>query len=131
MPTLTIRDGALGGATLHEFSLDVLTERITLRELIRSRVYQEVQDHNVRQPEHVRMLVQPEGAELALGGAFRLRERRSIEWKPQFDRAIEAFERRGLLVLVDDGQVADLDAEVVVGPRTTVTFVRLLPLVGG
>ena len=47
MTTLTIRDEELAGTTIHEFSLDFLTEHITVRELIRSRVYQEVQDHNV------------------------------------------------------------------------------------
>jgi hypothetical protein len=44
--TLTIRDETLGGEGLSEWALDVLTERITIRELIRSRVYQEVQDFN-------------------------------------------------------------------------------------
>jgi hypothetical protein len=45
MPTtLTVRDETTSGDTLREFALELLTERITVRELIRSRVYQEVQD---------------------------------------------------------------------------------------
>src|SRR5437870_3899414 len=50
--TLTIRDESAGGKTLHELTLDILTERITVRELIRSRVYQEVQDFNRKAPAH-------------------------------------------------------------------------------
>jgi hypothetical protein len=46
---LAIRDETAGGAVLNELTLDVLSETITVRELIRSRVYQEVQDHNLRQ----------------------------------------------------------------------------------
>ena len=34
--TLTIRDESTSGKTLQEFALEVLTERITVRELIRS-----------------------------------------------------------------------------------------------
>ena len=42
--TLTIRDENTAGDTTHTLTLDFLTERITVRELIRSRVYQEVKD---------------------------------------------------------------------------------------
>ena len=49
--TLTIRDETAGGQPLHEWALEVLTERMSVRELIRSRVYQEVQDYNQSQPD--------------------------------------------------------------------------------
>jgi hypothetical protein len=61
--TLTVRDETTAGQTLHEFALEVLTERLTVRELIRSRVYQEVQDYNRRQPAQFRGLVQPTDAD--------------------------------------------------------------------
>lgn len=48
--------------------LDLLTERITVRELIRSRVYQEVKDYNTRQTEYFRGLVQPTNTEQSLNG---------------------------------------------------------------
>ncbi len=44
--TITVRDETAGGKAINELTLDVLDERITVRELIRSRVYQEVQDYN-------------------------------------------------------------------------------------
>jgi hypothetical protein len=47
--TITIQDETLGGETQQGWSLDFLTERITVRELIRSQVYQEVQDYNLKQ----------------------------------------------------------------------------------
>ena len=56
---LNIRDETLSGESLHEWSLEVMTERITVRELIRSRVYQEVQDHNLKQGPIFRGLVGP------------------------------------------------------------------------
>jgi hypothetical protein len=130
MPTITIRDETLTGQPIAEYPLELLTERITVRELIRSRVYQEVQDYNRRQPETFRGLVQPTDAEQTLNG-FRVRDHRQIDWKQQFERACDAFERNGFFVLVDDRQPDSLDEELTVGPETRVSFVKLVPLVGG
>ena len=47
--TLTIRDEEMSGRTISEFPLDFLSEHISIRELIRSRVYQEVKDHNAKE----------------------------------------------------------------------------------
>jgi hypothetical protein len=128
--TLTVRDETTSGGTLHEFALEVLTERLTVRELIRSRVYQEVQDYNRRQPPVYRGLVQPTDAEATLNG-YLLRKQRLIDWKSQYDKAVAAFETNGFLVLVDDKQAESLDEEIVVRPGTRVSFLRLMPLVGG
>jgi hypothetical protein len=130
MPTITIRDETLTGQAIAEYPLDLLTERVTVRELIRSRVYQEVQDYNRRKPETFRGLVQPTDAEQTLNG-FRVRDHRQIDWKKQFDRACDAFERNGFFVLVDERQPEALDEEITVGPDTRVSFVKLVPLVGG
>ena len=110
--------------------LDLLTERITVRELIRSRVYQEVKDYNTRQPEYFRGLVQPTNAEQNLNG-YKLKKPRQLDWENQFAQAIAAFERNGFLILVDDEQLTELEAEIVVTPTTVVTFLKLVPLVGG
>jgi len=130
MAILTIRDESSGGGTLHEFSLEILTERITARELIRSRVYQEVQDWNRRQPAVYKGLVQPTDAERTLNG-FDMKKVRQIDWQTQFEKALDAFETNGILVLVDEKQIEDLDEEVTLGPGSVVSFLRLTPLVGG
>jgi hypothetical protein len=128
--TLTIRDESTGGGTLREFALEVLTERITVRELIRSRVYQEVQDYNLRQPRVFQGLIQPTDTERTLNG-YKLRQPRQIDWKQQCERAVEAFEANQILILVDDKQVASLDEEITIRPGTSVSFLRLAMLVGG
>ena len=131
MPTLTVRDEELTGKTVSEISLEFLTERITVRELIHSRVYQEVQDHNSRQNQtEFRGLVQPTDAERTLNG-YRLKKPRQIDWKEQFEKAIEAFHKNQILILVNDRQMESLDQEIEVGPSTNVSFLRLTLLVGG
>ena len=127
---VTIRDESLGGDSLHEWALEVMTERITVRELIRSRVYQEVQDYNLQQGQVGRGLVQPEGAEKTLNG-WKLKKPRHLDWKAQFEKAVEAFQANQILILINDRQAESLEEEVVVDPNTKVTFLRLTMLVGG
>ena len=131
MPAIiTIHDETSSGEKTHSFTLECLTERMTVRELIRARIYQEVQDYNTREPEYFRGLVEPTQAERTLNG-YRLRERRKLDWQEQFQRAVEAFERNGFFVLVGDKQAERLDDDFEVKVDTEVSFVKLLPLVGG
>jgi hypothetical protein len=130
---LTIRDETASGNVTNELTLDVLTESITVRELIRSRVYQEVQDFNRRQAEGVadfKGLVTPSDAQKTQDG-FRLRTKRDIDWNDQFEKACDAFGRNGFFVLVDDHQAESLDEPITLRHDTAVSFVRLVPLVGG
>ncbi len=128
--TLTIHDETATGQKTNTFTLDCLTERMTVRELIRARIYQEVQDYNRREPEYFRGLVEPTAAERVLNG-YKLKAKRKINWEEQFRRATEAFERNGFFVLVGDRQAASLDEEFEVKVDTEVSFVKLVPLVGG
>lgn len=133
--TLTVRDETTSGDVYHERPLEFPTERITVRELIRERVYQEVQDFNrSRDAQVFRGLVQPTDAERILNGTpteYRLKSHRAIDWKPQFDKAIEAFDRSGYFILIDDKQAESLDQQFVIGHGTQVSFVKLTMLVGG
>lgn len=128
--TLTIHDETTSGQRMNSFTLECLTEQITVRELIRARIYQEVQDYNLKEPEYFRGLVEPSEAERTLNG-FRLRAKRKVDWQEQFRRACEAFERNGFFVLVGDRQATGLDEEFEVKVDTEVSFVKLFPLIGG
>lgn len=133
--TLTIRDETTAGDVYDERALEFPTERITVRELIRERVYQDVQDFNRRRDQEVfRGLVQPTDADRVLNGKpteYRMKTQRAVEWKPQFEKAIEAFDRNGYFILIDDKQAESLDQEFTIGRGTLVSFVKLTPLVGG
>src|SRR5215831_6111769 len=131
---LTIRDETASGEVFNELPLEFPTERITVRDLIRERVYEEVQDFNRKQDQQVFCgLVQPTDTERVLNGnrtEYRLKTRRQIQWIAQFEKAIEAFDRNGFLVLIDDKQAESLDQEFVIGHGTQVSFVKLTMLVG-
>jgi hypothetical protein len=136
---LTIRDETATGKLTNELTLDMLEETISVRELIRSRVYQEVDDHNrrVRQtaatPRPFNGLVTPTPVERELNGAraagvARVRE---VDWKRQFDAACDGFQRNGFFILIDDRQAETLDERVTLRSDSKVSFVKLTPLVGG
>jgi hypothetical protein len=122
MPTVTFVDETLAGARSDGCELEIFEERLRLDELIRRRIYQEVAEHNARQAGDFRGLVRPAGGSSVP---------RRVEWEVQYERALEAFQRNGFVVLVGDRQVTELDREVELSARTEVTFLKLVPLVGG
>ena len=128
--TITIHDETATGQKTNSFTLACLTERLTVRELIRSRIYQEVQDYNLKTPEYFRGLVEPSEAEKTLNG-YKLKQRRQIDWEEQYKRALDAYEKNGFFVLIGDRQAESLDQAFEVKVDTEVSFVKLVPLVGG
>ncbi|HZH33546.1 MAG TPA: hypothetical protein VEX64_01835, partial [Pyrinomonadaceae bacterium] len=62
---------------------------------------------------------------------FKFKERKKIDWRPQYEKAVEAFKRNGFIVLVDDLQVENLDRIIEIEAQTSVTFLKLVPLAGG
>ena len=131
MPTtLTVHDETSSGQKTHSFTLECLTERMTVRELIRARIYQEVQDYNTREPEYFRSLVEPTQAE------------RTLKWLPpaqtppaRLAGTIPARRRslraQRLFRPRRQPQAERLDDDFEVKVDTEVSFVKLVPLVGG
>ncbi len=130
MPTITIRDETRPGRTISELVLPELPDRITLRELLKTRVREEVAKANLDRETAHHMLVQPTDAEVTLNG-YRVRKSKAIDWERQAEVAEEAFSRNGFFVIVDDRQVESLDDELELTPETEVRFLKLTPLVGG
>lgn len=134
--TLTIRDETFGVAgDDHVIELEMPTESMTVRELIRERVYQEVDDFNrlLRTGQTnatFRGLVQPDPEERLLNGEKR-KGPREIAWKRSFDVAIGAYENRRMLVIVGDRETSSLDEVIQIRSGTEVTFLRLVLLAGG
>jgi hypothetical protein len=78
--TVMIRDETASGDAIHEFPLEFESENITVRDLIRERVYQEVSEYNFRNRREggeFRGLVQPTDAERTLNG-FKVPKGRDI-----------------------------------------------------
>lgn len=129
MATITIVDESMAGEK-RAWDLELGEETLSLRKLIRGRIYQEVTEYNARQSGLFYGLVQPTDTERTLNG-YRLKTPHRLDWQAQYENAIKSFVRRGYIVLVNDKQVTDLDTLITLTGMTEVTFLKLVPLVGG
>ncbi|WP_433652468.1 hypothetical protein ACQP2C_09160 [Micromonospora zamorensis] len=102
MPMITIADEVTGAPSSPEWTMDIFEETVRLDELIRRRVFLEV----------------------AESGAC-------VDPEQRTRSTLEAFGRNGFVVLVDDRQVTALDEKVHLHAGSRVTFLKLVPLVGG
>jgi len=130
--TLTIKDESIYSSfgDRYVFKLSLKTDRLTVRELIRARVEREVAEYNTRRSDKLYGLLQARETEQAQNNA-RPRKFQSLDWQEQFDKAVQAFQRNGFIILVDQQQVESLDTWIEVKPETEVTFLKLVALVGG
>lgn len=130
MATVTFRDETAAGRPVTAWEVAGLPERMTVRELIRLRVREEVARHNARPSDRFNGLVRPDDAEIELNG-YRLREPRRIDWERQAEIAERAFLSNGFFVLAGDRQVEELDDIVDLTADPDLVFIRLMALVGG
>ncbi|MBQ1057664.1 hypothetical protein KBX35_23025 [Micromonospora sp. C32] len=102
MPLITVTDEVVGAPSGPAWTIEVFEEELRLDELIRRRVSLEIAES---------------GVDVDPGERTRL--------------TLEAFGRNAFVVLVDDHQVTDLDEKVRLHAGSRVTFLKLVPLVGG
>jgi hypothetical protein len=126
-----VTDATTTGGDTARLLLQGVPSLLTLRDLIRFRVREEVARHNANPVPPLSGLVRPSDAEADLNGSALSRRRRWLDWKVQAETAIQAFERNGFFVFVGDRQVGDLDEELALADDDVVSFVRLVPLAGG
>lgn len=131
---LAVRDETVTGQSLYEVAIEFLTEQVTVQDLVRERVRQEVQHFNRKCAEEFHGLIQPIGAEVALNGrtsSFKMQKHRPLDVDEQVQRALEGFTNNNYFILVNDHQVESLDQAFSISPETRISFVKLTPLVGG
>lgn len=127
---IKILDKTTDGKLYRESSLKLVSSRTTLREILEKRIRQEVDKHNGGDLQVFSGLVQPTETEEKLNG-FEMNKPRPVSYEKQLERAIGAFQSTGFFVLLDDRQVEDLDSPITVREDSRVSFVKLVPLVGG
>ena len=128
--TLTINDKTSSGELLLERIIDFPVERISVRELIETRVRQEVESFNLQAGDRFDGLVEPCEAEKMLNGENAAMGRH-IDADKQVEAAISAFETGRYFLLINDRQLVDLDDVIVINPNTRIVFLKILRLVGG
>jgi hypothetical protein len=132
MQTIIFQDETVSGDILRTIEIMVENEIMAVRDLIAARVRKEVATYNSQAQEYFQGLVQPSDAEATLNGyTYKMRNKRFVDPEKQVFVAWDAFQKNRFFVMIDNKQVADLDETILVEASTKVSFLRLMPLVGG
>jgi hypothetical protein len=102
---VTIADATAPGRETARQLLAGVPSPVTLRELIRFRVREEVARYNLHPTPRFIGLVQPVGAEASLTG-YALPQPRRLDWEKQAATARQAFDRNGYFISASSRQRA-------------------------
>lgn len=127
---ILIKDETFSGKIIQEINLHFATQSVTIKEIITARVLKEVEDYNQKLPSYFNGLIEPSDAEQTLNG-YKLKPKKVIDGEKQVYVALDAFQKNGFFVLVDQIQSESLEQEVALKADTVVSFIKLTPLVGG
>jgi len=128
--TLSVKDENFSGKILQEVLIGFSQETVSIKDIIEARVRQEVENYNNKLPEYYNGLIAPTDAEKTING-FKLRSKKPIDAEKQIYVALDAFQKNGFFVLVDNRQFSALDETIQLSNDTSISFVKLTPLVGG
>lgn len=145
MFTIQVRSRMIGTTQtpLPAVALELLTETVTIRELIAHAVEEQIhelqtQQHiDVQAVQHILNRQYMTNAEIqaqAKHGVVKMpepTEMMQIDVSKQIRKAIEAFEKAVYIIVIDGEQADSLDTVVTLKPTSKITFLRLTPLIGG
>jgi len=127
---LTIKDETASGKMLSETHLVFKTDVVVVRDIITERVLHEVNMYNSNLPEYFNGLVEPTDAEKTANG-YKLKLNKKIDGEKQVYVALDAFQKNGFFLMIDDVQSESLEQEIQLKKNPVISFIKLTPLVGG
>ena len=127
---IIVKDDTISGETKNRFSFYTEKETCSLAELIKMRIYKEVDQYNLEKPNHFHTLIQPTEAEVTLNG-YKMKKEQLIDPEKQYYLALDAFKKNGYFVIINDDQKESLDEKIKLSENMEMQFLKLTPLVGG
>jgi hypothetical protein len=127
---ISITDELLNGTITNEFTIQFKSDQVTVEHIIAERVRIEVENYNEKLPTYFNGLVEPLEAEKSLNG-YKLKKNQKIDVEKQIYVALDAFQKNGFFVLIDHLQVENLNETIQLKSSTSISFLKLTPLVGG
>lgn len=124
---IEILDKTIPGDISNSFKIE-LEEITTPQEIISVRVKEEIKNYTKKASDKLQILVRPLAKETVLNG---LKNKKEIDVEKQIYVALEAFQKNGFFILVDDQQVSELDQKIQLKENSSISFIKLTQLVGG
>ena len=131
MPRALLRTESPLGACVPALEVSDLPDRISARELVRTRVREEVARYNLDRSAPYQGLVVPTTAEQRINTGTRSAERPAVDWEEQADLAEQAFGKQRFVLIVGERQVESLEESIDLTGEPEIVFVQLIPLAGG
>jgi hypothetical protein len=125
-----VHDETMSGNKTKVLSLEFSTNLTTIEEIIKKRIYQEVTEYNALSSNEFNGLVQPTKAEKLLNGV-KQKEKKIIDWEKQYKIAVEAFNNNGFIIIINNKQAESLGQIIELKLETEISFLKIVPLVGG
>ncbi|WP_273215244.1 hypothetical protein [Runella zeae] len=116
------------GVVQNQFKLTVSSNKVKIKDLIKSRVFQEVEIYNQNKSVFFQELTKFRKTSF---GANTLKEPESVDAEEQYYFTLESFQKNRFFLLVDNQQYSDLEEEITIYQNISVSFIRLIALVGG
>lgn len=127
---ILISDELLNGTITNQFEMELESDTLSVKDLITKRVSLEIEQYNKRLPQYFNGLVEPKDAERTLNG-YKLKAKQLIDVEKQVYIALDAFQKNGFFILVDNEQLEELEQIVTLRSTSKISFVKLTPLIGG
>lgn len=127
---LRIVDESSTGDVINEISVPFERSDLTVKDIVQARVTAEVNRYNQKAGDYFQGLIKPSQAEVTLNG-FKMKKRTMVDAEKQVYVALDAFQKNGYFVFINDRQAESLDETVTLTESTKVSFLKLTPLVGG
>tara|TARA_R110001606_G_scaffold205897_1_gene353556 strand:- start:2631 stop:3011 length:381 start_codon:yes stop_codon:yes gene_type:complete len=124
---IEILDKTIPGDISNSFKIE-LEEITTPQEIISARVKEEIKNYNKKANDKLQSLVRPLAKETLLNG---FKKKKEIDVEKQIYVALEAFQKNGFFILVDDQQVSGLNQKIQLKESSSISFIKLTQLVGG
>lgn len=128
---LTITDENFPGTVAHQCQVAFETAEVTVEEIIKQRVTQEVESYNQQREKRAFLgLVAPKKLVSKPNdqGSFTATP---IDAEQQVYIALDSFQKNGFFLLIDNIQAEELHQRITLREDTVITFLKLTPLIGG
>lgn len=129
MFSVTIQEEVFGGSARNKLSVPLRSHTMTLADLIESKVLATLGDYVQRNGKaFINRSFVSEKEFLLNGHTY---SRLQLDEEKAVYEALAAFQRNAFFVIVDGEPKGDLQEELQLSDRSSVHFMRLVPLVGG
>ncbi|MCK5917988.1 MAG: hypothetical protein KAG34_06165 [Cocleimonas sp.] len=128
---LRVRDETMMGKLIYEFDLPLPKQQLSVRDIIRERVKQEIKQYQQQRKNNGHSLVEVSSVEKILN-KYGVKDTFKVDVKKQLEIAFRAFDNNGYFIIINEVQAETLEQMIdLEDENLSISFIKLVALVGG